>query len=282
MQMAYLTTALPDLSAWAHFLTRTSVPVLGETVTTLEALRLTKDQVSARQIAAMVIRDPLMTLSVFVWCANRRRGRLSSLGNGEIETVEAAIVMMGVHPFFDHFQSFESCETRLSPFPGANEGLSAVVDRAIRASALAADWAVLRKDFDAQVIQEAALLHDVVEMIVWCVAPELCLQMVQHQKSHPGTRSVALQKVTLGVTLNALEQEMFRRWQLPSLLIKLTDDQLAAQPAIRNVALAVNLARHSANGWDNAALEDDYRDIAGLLKMPVDWVRANVRELADV
>ncbi|MDP1755153.1 MAG: metal-dependent hydrolase, partial [Methylotenera sp.] len=31
-------------------------------------------------------------------------------------------------------------------------------------------------------------------------------------------------------------------------------------------------ARHSANGWDDAALPDDYRDIAQLLRMDVDKV----------
>jgi len=31
--------------------------------------------------------------------------------------------------------------------------------------------------------------------------------------------------------------------------------------------LAVNFARHSANGWDDAALPDDYRDIAELLRV---------------
>jgi hypothetical protein len=31
------------------------------------------------------------------------------------------------------------------------------------------------------------------------------------------------------------------------------------------VALAVRLARHSANGWQDSALPDDYRDIAQFL-----------------
>jgi len=33
------------------------------------------------------------------------------------------------------------------------------------------------------------------------------------------------------------------------------------------VALAVNLARHSANGWSDAALPDDYEEIAKLLHL---------------
>ena len=36
---------------------------------------------------------------------------------------------------------------------------------------------------------------------------------------------------------------------------------------MRNVVLSVNLARHLANGWDDAALPDDYKDIGQLLGM---------------
>jgi hypothetical protein len=34
---------------------------------------------------------------------------------------------------------------------------------------------------------------------------------------------------------------------------------------VKNVKLAVDLARHTANGWDDAALPDDYRMIQELL-----------------
>ena len=36
---------------------------------------------------------------------------------------------------------------------------------------------------------------------------------------------------------------------------------------MRNVALAVRLARHTAHGWDNAALPDDVQDLAQLLNL---------------
>lgn len=50
------------------------------------------------------------------------------------------------------------------------------------------------------------------------------------------------------------------------------DEQRAHLPRVRNVQLAVNLARHSADGWDNAALPDDYKDIAQLLHVDVERV----------
>ena len=43
------------------------------------------------------------------------------------------------------------------------------------------------------------------------------------------------------------------------------DDAHAGHPRVRNVMLAVNIARHSMSGWDNAALPDDFRDAAEFL-----------------
>ena len=55
---------------------------------------------------------------------------------------------------------------------------------------------------------------------------------------------------------------------MPQLLLELIDDSNAGKPRVRNVTLAVNLARHSANGWNDAALPDDYRDMGALLRIP--------------
>ncbi len=52
----------------------------------------------------------------------------------------------------------------------------------------------------------------------------------------------------------------------------LMNDYSMQQPRVRNVVLAVNLARHSANGWGDAALPDDYKDIGELLRMPAERI----------
>jgi hypothetical protein len=50
----------------------------------------------------------------------------------------------------------------------------------------------------------------------------------------------------------------------------------AEHPRVRNVKLAVDLARHSANGWDDAALPDDYTAIAELLHLNVDTTKKRI------
>ena len=58
-----------------------------------------------------------------------------------------------------------------------------------------------------------------------------------------------------------------RAWHLPELLVQINDERHAETAQVRNVLLAVRLARHTARGWDNAALSDDVRDIAALLNL---------------
>jgi hypothetical protein len=44
-------------------------------------------------------------------------------------------------------------------------------------------------------------------------------------------------------------------------------DRSGSHARAQNVLMAVDLARHSALGWDNAALPDDYKAIAALLNL---------------
>jgi len=54
------------------------------------------------------------------------------------------------------------------------------------------------------------------------------------------------------------------------------DGECANQQRVRNVSLAVNLARHSTNGWNDAALPDDYTDIGKLLHMHPEEVKVMI------
>jgi len=98
---------------------------------------------------------------------------------------------------------------------------------------------------------------------------------IDHLKqADPTLRSAAAQKAVLGTTLNTLAHELMREWQLPDMLIKCTDERRANDPQVRNVMLAVRLARHSRNGWDapnaQAALQDDIAGVAQLLTLSQD------------
>ncbi|WOB08966.1 HDOD domain-containing protein [Piscinibacter gummiphilus] len=260
---SFVTQALRDLDAWVRHFRDAEIPVLGSTADALEAMRANEDDVDANLIGEMVADDPLMTLKVLAYASTHRPPRLIT----DVETVTAAVVMMGISPFFGNFGRQPAIEDWLGDQPEALEGVGEVLRRAHRAAQFALSFAVHRMDHDAAVIYEATLLHDFAEMLLWCHAPTLALKMRSAQKADPTLRSHAVQQQVLNIQLFDLQQALMRAWALPELLIRITDDRHARHPSVQNVMLAVRLARHSAESWDNPAIPDDITALAQLLNL---------------
>ncbi|MEQ1516283.1 MAG: HDOD domain-containing protein [Usitatibacteraceae bacterium] len=277
--MIFIEAALPDTPAWIRHFEQSGVPVLARTSEALAELKEDIDDISPRDVSDVIIEDPLMSLKVLIW-ANKHLTRNiaitgSSLAN-EIETVETALVSVGIGPFFRQFEHLDTVEERLADIPEAQLGLLRVLQRSLNAANFARDWAGYRNDLDIEVIVEAAMLHDVAEVLVWIFAPKLSLDMQSIHHSLPRVRTGAIQKSVLGITLNQLEVAIMHDWRLSTLLRQLTDDAHVDSPQVRNAVLAANLARHLANGVDDPALADDFAEIARLLRTSPEWVRERV------
>jgi HD-like signal output (HDOD) protein len=261
-----LTAPLPSLDAWVDAFAQAEIPVLTETAEALEQMRLTEDDVDAHGLGEMIAADPLMTLKVLAHASELRRGR-SGRYEADPETVTAALVLMGITPFFRDFGAQPTLEAALADREEALLGLSRVMQRAERASRYALGFAAHRADPDAAVIHSAALLHDFAEMLLWVHAPDLALQIAALQDADRTLRSAMAQRQVLGIALADLEQALMKRWHLPELLTRITSDKHERDPQVRCVHLAVRLARHTARGWDDAGVPDDLHDIAELLNL---------------
>jgi HD-like signal output (HDOD) protein len=259
----FITQAPRDLAGWMSRFDPSTLPVLQESAEALEELREIEDEVDAHGLAETVGTDPLLTLKLLAHVARLRRGRDGS----DPETVTAALVMLGIPPFFRAFGPQPTVEARLAHWPEALAGYRAVLRRAHRAANFAIGFAAHRLDPDAAVIHEAALLHDFAEQLLWLHAPALALQIARRQAADPTLRSADVQLEVLHVTLADLQHALMTAWRLPALLVRITDDHRQADPQVRNVLLAIRVARHSAAGWDNAALPSDVDDIAELLHL---------------
>jgi HD-like signal output (HDOD) protein len=252
-----------DQTAWVRRLAAADIPVQRLTIERLAALAANVDDASPRDVALVVMQDPLMTAKLLAWFANHRSRRQVS----DILSIEGTIVMMGVPPFFRAFADLRAVEDHLADRPEALEGLNRVIHRASNAADWAAAWAGRRNDLDAGELMLAALLHDLTEMLMWCFAPAIMVSMTRALRTIPGMRSRDAQVQMLGVAINDLHLALVKVWHLPEMLVTMMDDDAANNVRVRNVRLAVDLARHSENGWDDPALPDDYEGIAALLHM---------------
>lgn len=250
-----------DLNAWVLYFSQADLPVLKRTAQQLAALRENEDKIGGREIAQVALQDPLLTLKVLAYIESRRRRSQTA----DITTIDRAVMMLGIAPFFSNFETLTPVEAQLQAHPTALLGLLRVITRARRAAQYARDWAILRHDHDVEEVTVAALLHDVAEILLWCFAPELALRIRELKIHKPGLRSQVAQRAVLGVSLHDLQLALARAWHLPQLLVTLMDDKFAANMRVRTVTCAVNLARHSANGWDDPALPDDFAAVEELL-----------------
>lgn len=275
LQSPFITSPLPDASAWADAFDRLGMPVLESTAAAIDEFRPIEDAVDAHMLADAINDDPLMTLKLLRHVASRRSARATA----DAETVTAAMVLLGITPFFRAFEVLPSVEQRLSQHPAALEGLMSVMRRSHRSARFALGFAVHRMDHDAPVIHEAALLHDFAEMLLWVHAPSLALEIQHRLALDASLRTVDAQRSVLHASLADVQQDLMQRWRLPELLVRISGDQASSAAQVRNVQLAIRVARHSAIGWDNPALPDDLVELGHLLNLGVPHVQQLLLEL---
>lgn len=257
-----------DMAGWVSYLGGAEIPVLRHTARELERLRADEDHLNARSIAALVASDPMMTLKLLRYLQEHKRASQT----GELVQVEQAIMMMGMNTFFNAISAHPVVEDVLHDYPKALLNMLRTVRRAQRAAHYAFDWALLLHDLRAEEVRIAALMAYLTEMLMWCFHPQAMMEIHDRMEADRTLRSAAVQEQILGFKGLDLQRAVQVEWHLPHLLQQLTDPAMAQNVRVRNVLLAMNLARHSANGWDDAALPDDYRDIGELLRMDVDKV----------
>jgi HD-like signal output (HDOD) protein len=253
----------PD--AWAERLSAVEIPVLRQTARELARLRERPDDLDARSVAFVLQHDPLMTAKLFRYFERNRSKRHST----DVVQIEQVLLMLGIHRFLDAVppQPFvdDLLRTRI---PALTEVLR-VSKRSHRASLFAAEWAARRLDLHYEEVRIAALLHQLAELLLWCFAPERMSRIAALQQQDRSLRSRAAQQAVLGFAVAELQKVIARQWGLPPLLLSLMDDDGSESERARNVILAVDLARHSANGWDDPALPNDYQAVADFLRIGV-------------
>ena len=265
---------LPDTDAWVLLFSNNTLPVLRVTKRHLDEMRADLENVDARELARVILQDPIMTVRVLAYIQPLRSRSLQH----DITTIAGAVMMAGMQPFFRRFEDLPTIEDMLKGCDShALLGVLHIIRRAQRAADYAQDWAIWRHDLNMEEVRIAALLHDLAEILVWCFAPRLGLDIQAQQNANPAMRSADAQRNTLGLSFQDIQTELCKVWHLPQLLQTLIDDSQTNQGRVRNVELAVRLARHSAHGWSDAALPDDYVDIGKLLNITPEAVRQRLR-----
>ena len=261
-----LSQPLSTHAAWLAYWQTLDLPVLQYTLDHMQALRSKSDMIGLRDLAALIEHDPFLSLHVIRYLQEHRHARQIT----DVSTVDRVLLMIGIDGFFSEFSRCAALETQLEAHPSAREGLRRVMARHYFAARLASSIADQRHDLDPLEVKTASLLSGLAEMLLWLSAPQLAVTIARMQLQQPALRSRDAQSQVIGMPLIELQLELAARWHLPELLTHLMDEKRADEARVRTVSYATSLARHLSSGWNNAALPDDYRNVADLLNCDTD------------
>jgi HD-like signal output (HDOD) protein len=266
-----------NLQDWVQQLKGVDLPVLRRTAREFDRLSLRADRVTASEIAAVALHDPLMTLKILRLANGLSRGRFRH----EITTIEHAVMMVGISPFFKHMAQLSAIEDHLAGKGAALQGLRNAMSRAHHAAWQARDWAILRSDIKAEEVYIGALLHHMGEMLLWCFAPEQAVHIERVSRQLRLGMDDAQQEV-LGFGLREFQLALANAWNLPETLSMFLDNENAVRPRVLGVVIAASIARHAATGWQGPQLMADYEVVAGLLHTSLDDAIALIHHNAVV
>lgn len=250
-----------SMKEWLVLLRQADIPVLEQTARELRRLRDNEALLDPRNIAQVVTDDPLMTVKLLRFMQAHKHASQRY----ELIDVKQMLLMVGIETFFREVPAAPVVEDILRDHPDALRRLQQTVLRAQRAAYYAYDWALRLHQSHPEEAQVSALLTHVSEMLMLCFNPGPMLEIRRKMDANKMLRSADVQSHVLGFSGRDLQRQLAMDWHLPGLLVDLFEPAHAKADRVRHVMLAVNLARHSENGWHDAALPHDYREIAALL-----------------
>lgn len=263
------------IATWTNRLTTSLIPVRATTIRELELLRAREDQVDANSLGEVVAADALMTLRVMSHVASLRGPRQQ----GEPQTVTAALVWLGIQPFFRNIQEIMSVEQALQGYPTALQHVERRLTTDHLAARLALAFAIERGEPDAPLLHHAALLHDFHELLLWIHEPAAALQIEAVQAADQSISRAQAQRQVLGFELIGLKQPMSRLLRLPRSLEYCNNPGGAERPAARCVEFALEVAaREVRTGVEDSAPE---ANAAGMEALS-DWLNASESRLQSL
>ncbi|MFA5082551.1 MAG: HDOD domain-containing protein, partial [Hydrogenophilaceae bacterium] len=266
--------AAMTLEHWLARLKPGETPVFRHTKEALAALAPSGDKVSAKEIVAPILADPLATLRL-IFNANNRSSRHFG---AEVATVEHAILMQGVNIFLGKVNDLPVLEDTPQ---GRDKEILASLYRLARlaqhASWQARDFGTLYHDTRAEELQVAAVLYYAPEFLFWLDAPDIADQLARLRRRLP---SAEAEQQAIGFVLPPFREMLLESWKIPEVTRDLLKAEDGGHARARIVRAALDIAHRSRHGWWNERLTECYQTLAEIEHMAVDMVIATVHDNA--
>lgn len=257
------------LDQWREKLKPGDIPIFRHTSERLRELSPRREEISARDVANVVLSDPLATFQVLHVLNKRVFERYGT----EVLTVEHALMMQGLGVYLDAARRLPVLEdTPAGKDPKSLAGLQAVARRAQHAAWQARDFAVLHADIRAEEVEVAALLAYAPECLLWLRAPEAAVSL---KRARRRLSAEAASQEALGVSVKALRLALLEDWSIPPTTLDLLDDKNGERARQIILGASINIADRSERGWWDENLMPDYVALTGVENIPLEVIIAN-------
>lgn len=258
------------LEEWLVKLGPGPLPIFRHTKAALLELSPRRDEITAHDVALVVLSDPLASFHI-MHVLNEKIG--SRFGT-EVLTVEHALMMQGIGAYLDKVIKLPALEdTPAGKDERSYRTLSILARRAQHAAWQARDFAVLHADIRAEEVQVAALLHYIPGFLLWLRAPKEARALGRLRRKLP---IVEAEKQALGITTKSLGLPLLAAWSIPETTLDLLDDKNAERARQTILEACFNIARSADRGWWDENLLADYVALASVENTPMEQVIATV------
>lgn len=267
-------SAQQPLDAWVAKLTPDDFPILRRSRDRLLGLEQRQDKLTDETLAREIVNDPFLIINLFRKVEAMPRRFLA----GDITTIDRAVMMIGMGPFFNWVRSLPILEQQLKGHVAVLEPLMSALACQFHAAFQAWHWSLLRKDISADEVYVATLMQNAICWVGWLQMPDDMEVMRRHIYQDHLNLAVAFKRHT-GFELDQLHQALTQAWQLPELYLDFTHGHSAHRGYA--VTQALTLVENSHLGWGCPSIEELAEGIADWLQQPVDPLLDDIYRFSD-
>lgn len=257
------------LAFWLEKLTQETFPILRHSRDVLVAMERDINRLTDDAIARQIYHDPFLMANLLRRVAKVPRRGLA----GEVTTIDRAVMMLGMQPFFLWLKNLPVLEDTLQGKTPVLQRLLMVLSSSFHAAHQAWQWSLLRKDINADEVFVATMLQNRVAWAGWLLIPGEMLLIEQCMRCERVDFATAFSRHT-DYLFSDIQTQLAKKWGLPDLYA----DFMHGHNAVRGqgVVLALKLAESAQHGWWQPNVEKTIEQVAEWLHQPVDELTGKI------
>lgn len=257
------------LAFWLEKLTPETFPILRHSREVLLAMERDIDTITDDAIARQIYHDPFLMTNLLRRVAKMPRRGLA----GEVTTIDRAVMMLGMQPFFRWVKGLPLIEDTLRGKAPVLQRLMNVMACSYHAAHQAWQWSLLRKDVNADEVFVATMLQNRLAWAGWLLMPGEMLLIEQSMRRERMDFASAFSRHA-DYLIDDVQTQLAKKWCVPELYA----DFLHGHNAMRGqgVTLALKLAEASQRGWWQPQVGQLIEQVAEWLHQPVDEITSKI------